>query len=254
MIINTATLLCVALFACMLLFFHLARQVGKRRDVQGSNEGDLTIGAIFAILGLLIAFSFSSAFSRFEHRRDLIVNETNSIGTAYLRIDLLPQSEQGPMREKFRRYTKLRASFFDMLHEGREPALANLTQANALQQEIWHSAITASAGPENNSARMLLIPALNSMFDIVTERTNAAQTHPPAVIFYALMALSLLCAWMSGYAVRKSSRPMIYQSVAYAAAVSSFLYLIVDLELPSQGLITLQKANTMLADLVITMQ
>ena len=47
-------------------------------------------GVIFGLLSLLIAFTFSGAASRFERRRDLIVQEANAIGTAYLRIDLLP--------------------------------------------------------------------------------------------------------------------------------------------------------------------
>jgi len=42
------------------------------------------------VLGLLIAFTFSGANRRFDARRQLIVEETNNIGTAYLRLDVLP--------------------------------------------------------------------------------------------------------------------------------------------------------------------
>jgi hypothetical protein len=43
-------------------------------------------------MGLMIAFTFSGAASRFDSRRQLIVEEANKIGTAYLRIELLPAS------------------------------------------------------------------------------------------------------------------------------------------------------------------
>src|SRR4029453_5814854 len=42
----------------------------------------------FPRLGLVIPLHFSGAASRFDHRRDLIVEEANDIGTAYLRIAL----------------------------------------------------------------------------------------------------------------------------------------------------------------------
>ena len=41
------------------------------------------------MMGLLLAFTFTGAASRFDQRRELIVQETNSIGTAWLRLDLL---------------------------------------------------------------------------------------------------------------------------------------------------------------------
>lgn len=41
-------------------------------------------GPIFALMGLLIAFTFSGAASRLDGRRQLIVQEANDIGTAYL--------------------------------------------------------------------------------------------------------------------------------------------------------------------------
>jgi hypothetical protein len=56
-------------------------------------------GAVFGLMGLLLAFTFSGAASRFEVRRQLIVQETNAIGTAYLRLDLLPPGDQPKMRE-----------------------------------------------------------------------------------------------------------------------------------------------------------
>ena len=57
------------------------------------------IGAVEgAVFGLLIAFTFSGAGTRFDTRRQLVVEETNAIGTAYLRLDLLPAALQPSLR------------------------------------------------------------------------------------------------------------------------------------------------------------
>jgi hypothetical protein len=65
-------------------------------------------GSVLALLGLLIAFTFSGASARFDTRRQLIVEATNHIGTAYLRLDLLPAGAQPALRESFRRYVDAR--------------------------------------------------------------------------------------------------------------------------------------------------
>ena len=72
-------------------------------------------GAVFALMGLLIAFTFSGAASRFEVRRALIVQETNDIGTAYLRLDLLPADAQPALRQDFRDYVDARLKFYASL-------------------------------------------------------------------------------------------------------------------------------------------
>src|SRR6187455_2165271 len=89
------TLMTVALFAAMLLCLEIGRRVGTARlarDPDGLTKGaSAAEGAVFALLGLLLAFTFSGAASRFEDRRWFINDEANAIGTAYLRLDLLPE-------------------------------------------------------------------------------------------------------------------------------------------------------------------
>jgi len=77
----------------MLVLMEVGRVVGSRRharDVEGSHAGvGVVEGSVFGLLGLLMAFTFSGAASRFNDRRQLIVEEVNAIGTAWKRIDLL---------------------------------------------------------------------------------------------------------------------------------------------------------------------
>mgnify|MGYP003350587473 CR=1 FL=1 len=102
----------LGLFLVMMLAVEGGRRIGRYRhgrDPESFSEGlGAAEGAIFALLGLLVAFTFSGAASRFEDRRHLITQEANDIGTAWLRIDLLPAADQPAMRDLFRRYTDLR--------------------------------------------------------------------------------------------------------------------------------------------------
>jgi hypothetical protein len=66
-------------------------------------------------MGLLIAFTFYGAETRFETRRSLIVDEANAIATAYLRLDLLPEDAQPELRENFREYVKSRLAIYQKI-------------------------------------------------------------------------------------------------------------------------------------------
>src|SRR5215475_7969280 len=107
-VIFTALLFAVTLFVGMLLLLEVGRRIGLRRiaeEAEGARAGVTAVeGAVFGLLGLLIAFTFSGAASRFDTRRQLIVEETNAIGNAYLRLDLLPTDTQPALRDSFRRY------------------------------------------------------------------------------------------------------------------------------------------------------
>lgn len=98
------------LFLCFLLFVEIGRRLGARWVDEEETERERVVlntieTAIYALLGLMIAFTFSGAAERFDARRSLTVQEGNAIGTAYLRLDLLPAAVQPALREKFRRYT-----------------------------------------------------------------------------------------------------------------------------------------------------
>ena len=65
-------------------------------------------------MGLLLAF-LAGAASRFDARRSLIVQEANTIGTAYLRLDLLPAEAQVKLKEDFRQYVDSRLAIYRAL-------------------------------------------------------------------------------------------------------------------------------------------
>lgn len=107
------------MFLGMLLFQEVGRRIGISR--MANRPDDIGIGAgamqasVFALLGLLIAFTFSGAASRFDNRRKLIAQEANAIGTAYLRLDLLPSDTRSAFRQRFSQYLDARLSVYRKL-------------------------------------------------------------------------------------------------------------------------------------------
>ena len=253
-----ASLVCGGLFAGMLLLIEVGRRIGVARLARDPDDPAKGVaaaeGAVFALLGLIIAFTFSGAASRFEDRRHLVTQEANAIGTAYLRLDLLPADAQPELRELFRRYTELRSVTFTASAD-LAAAQVKYAQAATLQGEIWSKALAASRRPDAVlSAPMLLATALNDMIDITTTMTMATQNHPPLAVYLLLIGLSLVGSLLVGYDMSGSRTRTRLHTVAFAAIMSLALYVILDLEFPRLGLIRVDAADQVLVDLRKSMQ
>ena len=249
---SAAPTIAAALFGGMLLLIEVGQRIGKRRaakDAEGARAGLGAVeGAVFALLGLLIAFTFSGAASRFEGRRQLVVEEANAIGTAWLRLDLLPANAQPPLRDLFRQYVDSRLAVYRALPDV-DAAKAELAKSTVLQGDIWTQAEAACRTSEGQRATMLLLPALNDMFDITTTRTMTAQTHPPTIIFAMLIVLALASALLAGYGMAGGKSRSWIHMIGFAAIMAVTLYVILDIEFPRLGWIRVDAADQLLVEL-----
>jgi hypothetical protein len=246
----------LGVFAGMFVLLEVGRRLGTRQlelDPEAAKAGNAAIeGAVFGLMALLIAFTFSGAASRYDARRALAVEEANDIGTAWLRLDLLPATAQPPLREKFRQYADARVAAYAKVPD-LEATTAELARATVLQNEIWKDAVAASRDSGLSSATMLLLPALNQMIDITTTRTIAAKSHAPAVI-YALLGLLLLAgSLLAGYSTAPGKNRHWFHTFAFAFIMSIAIYVIVDYEFPRVGLIRLSGYDQVLVDVRASM-
>jgi len=251
---GTAVFLFTAsLFLGMMLFLEIGRRLGLRRlqdDSSAAAEGIGAVdGAVFAVLGLLIAFTFSGATARFDARRQLIVEETNNIGTAYLRLDVLPADLQPALRESFRHYLDSRIETYRKIPDV-AAVRESLARGNDLQREIWRQAVEAvRADGAPPTATMLLLPALNAMIDIATTRTMAAHMHPPRVVFVMLFGLALAASLLAGYGMTGSKVRSRFHMLGFALVMAIAVFVILDIEYPRLGWIRVDAFDQALVDL-----
>jgi hypothetical protein len=239
----------IGLFGGMLVFLEAGRRLGQHQrakhpeSIPGIGAVD---GAVFGLMGLLVAFTFSGAAARFDVRRHLIVEEANAIGTAYLRLDLLAPEARANLRQKFARYLDLRLETYSKMPDV-EAALATNERALVVQGEIWSDAVTAAR--DLPQATMLLLPALNEMIDITTTRMAATRTHPPVIISAMLGTLALVCSLLAGYGMAGGKRRSWVHMLGFAGILAITIYVILDLEYPRLGLIQVSVADQALVEL-----
>jgi len=245
------------LFPVTLITMEVGRRLGLRRlaqDPEGARAGVGAVeGAVFALFGLLIAFTFTSAASRYETRRDLIVQHTNAIGTAWLRLDLLDAQVQPTLRKDFRLYVDAIIKVHQQAGD-REAVDQTMAYLGKLQNEIWGLAQTAASRDSRPQVATLVLPALNEMFDLTASRYAVSRFHVSLVILWFLIFLSILASLLAGYAMSSAKRRNWLHMILFALLISLTLYVIFDFEYPRHGVIQLNQADRIYLELREAMQ
>lgn len=247
----------VALFVSMLAFFELGRRLGVRmveRKGPGARAGVGSIdSAVYAVLALLIGFTFSGATSRFDSRRRLVIDEVNAASTAWMRIDALPTEAQEPVRAALRGYLDALLVAYTKPDESSEEARARVDLTRA-QNDLWAKSVAASLTEGGEKARMLLLPSVNEMFDAADKEQLTGQVHPPLAIYWLLAIAALAAALFGGYSIASGATRNWFHVLGVSATIAIAMYVILELEFPRNGLIRVDPIDNSLVTLRASMK
>jgi len=232
------SLLSIFLVSSIVILFasEIGRRIGVRRAARGGDHIATLESAILSLLALMIGFTFAMALSRFEGRRDAVLNEANAIGTTALRARLLPAPHNAQALKLLREYVQIRLDI-----TRRVPSAAELNDAiarsNAVQEALWGQALAA--------ARMvptgIFIQTLNEMIDNQEKRLTAGRNRVPNIVLLALYGIAIVAGAFTGYGsgleARRSRLPVYLTGIL----VSSVILLIQDLDRPNTGFITVSQ-------------
>lgn len=250
-------LVSTAMFVGLLVFVEVGRWFGSRRRARlggGPDDpsGSAIDASVFALFGLLIAFSFSGALDRFDRRRGLIVTEANAIWNAYCRLELLPAASQAELRPLFRQYLASRLAYYPKMYEP-EKAKEERDHAHAIQEEIWRQAIAGARTVGTPAVLGIVTSSVSAMSDVEVERIAATHRHPPPVIFGMLLAVGFAAEFLAGHST--SGKPRHWSRVVvFSASLSVAVFVVLNLEYPRLGLIHLGNADLPLIEVLERMR
>lgn len=170
------------------------------------------------------------------------------MGTAWLRLDLLPEAARTVLCERFRSYLDARLEIYDRLPH-LNAAKAALEESSRLLAKILEIATPACPPEEGRSVGVVVLPALNEMFDITTTRTAATMHHPPAIVFAMLLVLSLCCSLLAGYGLASAQERSWMHMIGFAAITAIVVPVALDLKFPRLGFIRVDAADRPLIEL-----
>ena len=230
----------------MLLMGEIGWWVGRyflvRHKVSRTAASDTFVAAIFGMLALLIAFTFSGASDRYDQRRELIVKEMLTIGTAYMSVDRINKEDQPRIRELFKRYLDHRITLYQNVVD--TAALEKKLEAqSALANQLWQAAVTA-VKETGDSQKLVVVPMLSeisSMFDAYDNQRLAMKFHPPPIVWQALILLALIGSLLSGYGMGIEQKRDWLLNVVFIVLMAGAIYVIFSLEFPRLGNINLDE-------------
>jgi hypothetical protein len=248
---TTMVALAPALFLTVLLMMEVGHRYKLASHLPNDSESNAgvgpAIGTVLALMGLVLAFSFSSAAARLDASRKIILDEANAIETAWFRIDVADKEARPRLREFMRQYVDARIRAYDAsaLRGYRE----QLKISSGLFKQIW--ALSVEATPSSRAQdRELLLAAVNAMGDGASAWTISVSTHLPPAIFAFLFGTVLIGSMLIGTMLASAGCRHWFYRLVIAAVLSSVVYAIVDLEYPRLGAFNLLKeADSLLVNL-----
>lgn len=233
-----AALIAVGIVSSLVAAVFVGRWLGvRRRRVEAADDPHIGVvqGAILALLGLLLGFSFSGASERFVQRQDIIVREANAIGTAYMRCDLLPSIHAAAIREILREYVNARIDLFDAAGREASATIESMRRIDDLQDRLWRSA--AQAARDTPQFAALIVTPITEVIDEFELRNAATRRHIPVLVMAIMIACAMASLGSVGYVMGLSKRSLRGPVVLLIVLITAALWVTIDLDFSRHGLI-----------------
>lgn len=231
--------LLLAVLLIVLLSVECGYRLGKRLGRAGQEQEaplDEMVVATLGLLAFLLAFTFGLAASRYDTRRQLLLEEANAIGTTYLRAAMLPR-DRDEIQSLLRQYVDVRldaAGARDRAHD--------VQRAEVLQAQLWARVVPIARQAPDSVVAGLFVQSLNELIDLHAKRLTAdVRTRIPLAIWASMYGVTVLSFGLLGYHAGLGSTRRSPAILPVAVTFAVVIWLIADLDRPLEGTLTLSQ-------------
>jgi len=231
------------LWLCLPAFWASAWLGGYWREKRGilkdtrPEDFQFIIGATLTLLGLIVAFTFSMAVSRYDQRKNYEEQEANAIGTAYVRANLLPSADAAKVRALLSSYVTQRMLFYKADNDQQLQQVND--QITRLQHELW-SAVAAIATVQPTPVMALVLAAVNDVLNSQGNTQAAFWNRIPVAAWILMIVISIFCNLLVGFGVRSRN---VFLLLILPIVLSVSFFLIADIDSPRRGVIDVLPQN-----------
>jgi hypothetical protein len=215
-------------------------RLGQHRRRRSDREKDAPVGAMvgstLGLLAFMLAFTFGMAAARFDTRKQLVLDEANAIGTTYLRAAML--SERGDtVRALLRDYVEAR-----LLAVQPGKTVEGIRRSEQIQDQLWTQAVEVGRQHPDSIVVGLFVQSLNEVIDLHAKRVTAGlRNRIPGAIWLGLFTIAVLSLGAMGYHAGLADTGRSLAVLAVALAFSAVIALVVDLDRPQEGALTVSQ-------------
>jgi hypothetical protein len=228
----------VAVLASIELGYLLGQYMHRRSEDEKESPVSAIAGTVLGLVAFILAFTFGIVFNRYDARKDLVKQEANAIGTAWLRSDFLPEPDRAEAKGLIRDYLEKSLAFVQGRDASAERARTAISETRQLLDRLWEMAVAHARQDMNSDVAALYVESLNEVINLRALRIAVVrQARMPAFIWVMLFSLTGLGMMSVGYQTgiagskRSMARPILAASFALVIA------LIAALDRPDSGVL-----------------
>ncbi len=241
--ISIAAVLFITMAVVIEVGYWIGCRVRDKSTEPARNHTAAIQGSLLGILALLLGFTFSISLGRHDTRSEAVVNEANSIGTVWLRAQMLPEPARGEIQAMLRDYVNLRVIGGDVSVVRAEQHQELLTRTNVVLDALWTRSRDVAIEFPNPVTSGLYIQALNDMIDSYGSREAALNRHVPELVLILLYATFLMTGCVIGFTAGLAGHRTSFVTYIMVGLIVVLVFIIVDLDRPRRGLIRINHAS-----------
>lgn len=212
------------------------RRYRMRGKGDKTERGDVTLASMFAVLGLVLAFTYSFSLSRADLRKQAILNETNAIGTAFLRAGLAPESGGKELRERLLDYARTRSVTAENAANSvqmRQTIARSLTA----QAQLWPATVRLVQGGMQGPIGVSIVQAVNDVVDAHSLRIAVIFDRLPDAVLAMLVFIAAASMSVAGYNAGLRGRMNRLRMTVFTLVLAALMLTITDFDRPLSGAI-----------------
>ncbi|QDP01225.1 hypothetical protein [Thalassotalea sp. PS06] len=222
--------------------FRIGRFVQSRTDSEVKSLTGSIQASILGLLALLLGFTFSMSMQRFDSRSMALIDEANAIGTAILRVQLLPSTYRQDAKTLLNDYVKLRVEIGKLDLTKKNERLSYNREIGQLQKKLWLLGVKATAEDPRPVTTGAFISSLNELIDSQGKRNALLQMQVPEVVVLLLFVVFISSGGIMGYSAGLSGTRMLVPIVLVSTLIALIVFIIIDLDRPKRGLIKVNQS------------
>jgi len=232
-----AEFIVVILFFLMLIAIWFGYKTGLKKTKTDNKNAEIS-SSLLGLLALILGFTFAMAGSRYDSRKDNLIEEANCIGTAFLRSDVYPDSLKNEFKKDFEAYIKSRRGYY-LLDNDEAKLMVSLRESAAISNQLWSRATFYAKDKDYFIQSNMMLPALNAMFDSASKSNMVLNSNVPETIVYLLLAFSVVISFFIGYNSGLEKKINTKFMLGFCFLICIVIFITLDLDRPRRGLIKL---------------
>jgi hypothetical protein len=222
------------------------RRLARREEGKLGAPRECRVGpferSVGAMVAFLIGFTFAMSGSNFREAQAGLHRESDGIAEAQRWGRMLPEADRKWLLDNLRSYTDRLLRYDNIPTAGPEAEAAD-RDIRSGQWQLWDGLVSRRNGAGDRASYDPCLRAVNQFIQAYELRYALSRRRLPALVVVFMLGALLIIGFLVGYTSELKSKHFIVMASLFVLFISATIYLIWEVDRPSEGLITISRQD-----------